>query len=113
KMRLAIANRGEVAVRIIRACQELGIESVLLHATLDQKTLAWRLADETVELPGDRLEETYLNADRLLEAAQIAKADAVHPGFGFLSEDADFAQATADAGLKFIGPDVQAMRLTS
>jgi acetyl-CoA carboxylase biotin carboxylase subunit len=108
--KLAIANRGEVAVRIIRACRELGIQSVLLHSEADVKTLAYRLADERVCIGPAPVGESYLSISRNIEAAVAAKAQAIHPGFGFLSENADFAQACVDNKLIFVGPSPSAIR---
>ena len=102
--RIAIANRGEVAVRIIRACQELKVKAILLHSEVDINTLAYRIADETVCIGPSELNESYLNIDNNIQAALSAKADAVHPGFGFLSENADFAKACEQNRLIFIGP---------
>lgn len=110
-MRVAIANRGEVAVRIIRACQELGHRSIVLHSIADKNSLACRLADETVELPGKTLLESYLNIEAVVRAAKQAKAELLHPGFGFLSENADFAAAVSAAGIVFVGPPPEATRL--
>ncbi|HEX4923468.1 MAG TPA: biotin carboxylase N-terminal domain-containing protein, partial [Bdellovibrionales bacterium] len=107
---LAIANRGEVAVRIIRACQELGIRSVLLHSEADTKSLAYRLADERVCIGPAPVGESYLSIERNIEAALAAKAHAVHPGFGFLSENADFAQACLDNKIIFVGPSPDSIR---
>src|SRR6186713_542776 len=91
--KLAIANRGEVAVRIIRAAKELGISTVLLHSEADVESLAYRLADERVLVGGSPVSESYLNIERNILAAKSANVDAIHPGFGFLSENADFAEA--------------------
>lgn len=102
--RLAIANRGEVAVRIIRACRELGIRSILLHSEADKKSVAYRMADETVFIGPSPVSESYLNIRANIEGALSAKADAIHPGFGFLSENADFARAVETAGMIFVGP---------
>jgi 3-methylcrotonyl-CoA carboxylase alpha subunit len=102
--KVAIANRGEVAVRIIRACHELGMEAVLLHSSADTGTLAYRLADETVCVGEPPSSASYLNIEANVRGAQSGGADAVHPGFGFLSENPNFAQAVADAGMTFIGP---------
>ncbi len=102
--RVAIANRGEVAVRIIRACQELGIEAVLLHSAPDEHSIAYRLADETVCIGEAPSSESYLNINANIQGALSAGCDAIHPGFGFLSENADFAQAVEDAGMVFVGP---------
>lgn len=109
--KIAVANRGEVAVRIIRACQELGIETVLLHSTVDAQTLAYRIADETVCIGEAASSSSYLNIDATVNGAKSAGADAIHPGFGFLSENADFAQKVADAGMVFIGPTPANIRL--
>lgn len=109
--RIAIANRGEVAVRIIRACEELGLESVLLHSEVDSGTRAFRLADKTICVGPASTTESYLNIKANVEAALAMGADAVHPGFGFLSENADFAQSCLDAGLVFIGPSPTATRI--
>ena len=102
--RLAIANRGEVAVRIIRACQDLGIETVLLHSEADVKTKAYRLADHTVCIGPAAVDASYLNIESNVNGALSKGAQAVHPGFGFLSENADFARACEKAGLIFVGP---------
>ncbi|MCX7977840.1 MAG: ATP-grasp domain-containing protein [Bdellovibrionaceae bacterium] len=108
--RLAIANRGEVAVRIIRACQEMGIETVLLHSEADVRTRAWRMADKTICIGPAPSSESYLNIEANIRGAIAGGAQAVHPGFGFLSENADFAQACADAGLIFVGPSPDSIR---
>ncbi len=109
--KLAVANRGEVAVRIIRAAQELGIETVLLHSEADVASLAYRLADECVLIGGAPAAESYLNIEMNINAAVAAGADAVHPGFGFLSENADFATAVEDARMIFVGPSPESIRL--
>ncbi len=108
--KIAIANRGEVAVRIIHACQELGIRTVLLHSEADQGSRAWRLADERVCIGPAPTAESYLRIDRNIEGAIAAGAQAIHPGFGFLSENADFAAACEKAGLIFIGPRAETIR---
>lgn len=108
--RIAIANRGEVAVRIIRACEELGIESVLLHSEVDVNTRAYRMATHRVCVGPAPTNESYLKIESNILAAQSAGAEAVHPGFGFLSENADFAEACEKAGLVFIGPPAAAIR---
>lgn len=108
--KLAIANRGEVAVRIIRACEELGISSVLLHSEPDRETWAYRLADETRCIGPAPSAESYLSIPNVINGALSAGADAIHPGFGFLSENADFAQAVLDAGLIFVGPSPTSIR---
>ncbi len=108
--RLAIANRGEVAVRIIKACEELGIETVLLHSDADVNSRAHRLADYKVCIGGSMPSESYLNIKSNINGALAKGADAIHPGFGFLSENADFARACIDAGLIFVGPSEAAIR---
>ena len=109
--RVAIANRGEVAVRIIHACEELGLETVLLHSDADINSRAYRLATKSICIGPAPTAESYLNIAANIDAALAAGADAVHPGFGFLSENADFAQACEKAGLIFIGPSSDSIRL--
>lgn len=107
---VAIANRGEVAVRIIKACEELGLATVLLHSEADVNSRAYRMATKTICIGPSPTNESYLNIKSNIQGALGAGADAVHPGFGFLSENADFAQACVDAGLIFIGPSASAIR---
>ncbi|MFI5794163.1 biotin carboxylase N-terminal domain-containing protein [Streptomyces sp. NPDC051677] len=104
-----VANRGEIACRIVRTCGELGIRTVAVHSDADERALHARVADTAVRLPGAAPAETYLRADLIVKAAVAAGADAVHPGYGFLSENADFARAVLDAGLVWIGPPPQAI----
>ncbi|MEU2774697.1 biotin carboxylase N-terminal domain-containing protein [Streptomyces sp. NPDC007162] len=106
---LLVANRGEIACRIFRTCAELGIRTVAVHSDADENALHARLADTAVRLPGATPADTYLRADLLVKAAVTAGADAVHPGYGFLSENADFARAVIDAGLFWIGPPPEAI----
>ncbi|MEV0638774.1 biotin carboxylase N-terminal domain-containing protein [Streptomyces sp. NPDC050619] len=101
---LLVANRGEIACRIFRTCHELGIRTVAVHSDADENALHARVADTTVRLPGAAPADTYLRGDLIVKAAVTAGADAVHPGYGFLSESADFARAVLDAGLTWIGP---------
>lgn len=105
--KLLIANRGEIAVRIIRAARDYGVASVALYSDADARSLHAELADEAYGLGPGRPAETYLNIEKILEIARRAGADAVHPGYGFLSERAEFAQAVIDAGLTWIGPAPQ------
>ena len=106
-----IANRGEIAVRIIRACRDAGLRSIAVYADGDIDALHCRLADEAFALSGTTPGQTYLDAGKLLAVASRSGADAVHPGYGFLSENADFAQAVVDAGRTWIGPPAAAIRL--
>ena len=104
-----IANRGEIALRIIRACRELGLCSVAVHSTADADGLWVRKADAAVEIGQPAARHSYLNVDALLEAARSGGADAVHPGYGFLSENAGFARRVAEAGLVWVGPTAEAI----
>ncbi len=106
-----VANRGEIAVRVIRACRELGIETVQAFSAADRDSLPVRMADRSICIGGATPAESYLNRNALIQAAQMAKVDAVHPGYGFLSENAEFAQAVLDAGLTYIGPEPSSIRL--
>ncbi|AOR33670.1 acety-l/propionyl-CoA carboxylase subunit alpha [Streptomyces fodineus] len=106
---LLVANRGEIACRIIRTCRELGIRTVAVHSDADENALHARVADTAVRLPGAAPAETYLRGDLIVKAALAAGADAVHPGYGFLSENPGFARAVLDAGLTWIGPPPEAI----
>ena len=108
---LFIANRGEIAVRIIRAARELGIRTIQAYSQADADSLAVRLADEAVEIGPPQAAKSYLNMEAILEAARRSGAEAVHPGYGFLAESADFADAVELAGLIFVGPKAETIRL--
>ena len=109
--RILIANRGEIAVRIIRACQELDIETVAVYSDADANALHVRLADMAVNVGPEDALESYLNKPAILKAARETHADAIHPGYGFLSEDADFAEQVTEAGITWIGPMPETIRL--
>lgn len=103
--KILIANRGEIAMRIVRACRELGIKTVAVHSLVDENLMHVRFADESVCIGGNQSAESYLNIAAILSAAELTGADAIHPGVGFLSENAKFAQIVCDHGIKFIGPE--------
>jgi acetyl-CoA carboxylase, biotin carboxylase subunit len=102
--KILIANRGEIALRIIRACREMGIQSVVVHSTVDASAMAVRLADESVCIGPPAAKDSYLNIPSILSAASVTGADAIHPGYGFLSENEQFARMVAEHGFVFIGP---------
>ena len=109
--KILIANRGEIALRVLRACQELGIPTVAVHSTADADAMHVRLADESVCIGPPPAKDSYLNIPALLAACEITGADAVHPGYGFLSENARFAEILAEHGIQFIGPKAEHIRL--
>src|SRR5258708_12343441 len=109
--KVLVANRGEIAVRVIRACRELGIPSAAVYSDADRAALHVLMADEAYSVGAAAAAESYLNVSKILEVAKRCGADAIHPGYGFLSENAKFAQACAGAGIKFIGPSAASMEM--
>src|SRR5450755_2206450 len=109
--KILIANRGEIAVRVIRACHEMGIAAVAVYSDVDRASLHVRKADEAYPIGAPVASESYLNIQKILDVAKRSGAEAIHPGYGFLSENAKFARACADAGVKFIGPTPHSMNL--
>jgi acetyl-CoA carboxylase biotin carboxylase subunit len=108
--KILIANRGEIALRIVRACRELGIKTLAVYSEADVQSLHVQLADEAICIGGPKSSDSYLKADRIISAAEIADVDAIHPGYGFLSENADFAEQCESCNIKFIGPKSNAIR---
>lgn len=109
--KIVIANRGEIALRILRACKELGIETVAVHSDVDKDLLHVRLADETVCIGPANAQKSYLNIPAIISAAEITDAVAIHPGYGFLAENAEFAEIVEQSGFRFIGPKADTIRL--
>src|SRR5437868_4804755 len=108
--KVLVANRGEIAVRIIRACKELGISTVIAHSEVDRDSLGVLLADESICIGPAASERSYLNIANVVSAAQIAKAEAIHPGYGFLAENAYLAEVCEEVGITFIGPRPASIR---
>ncbi|MCK5174363.1 MAG: ATP-grasp domain-containing protein, partial [Planctomycetes bacterium] len=109
--RILIANRGEIALRIIRACRELGIESVAVYSEADRDAEYLKLADDSICIGPASAAQSYLNIPRIISAAEIADVEAIHPGYGFLAENAHFAEICQECGIVFIGPSAESMRL--
>ncbi|HRK75471.1 MAG TPA: biotin carboxylase N-terminal domain-containing protein, partial [Rhodothermales bacterium] len=109
--KVLIANRGEIALRVIRTCAEMGIKTVAVFSTADRESLPVRFADEAVCIGPPASKESYLRMDRIISAAEVTGADAIHPGYGFLSENSEFSAICQDHGLKFIGPSPESIDL--
>jgi len=109
--KVLIANRGEIALRIVRACRELGIKTLAVYSEADVQSLHVQLADEAICIGGPKSADSYLRADRIISAAEIADVDAIHPGYGFLSENAKFAEQCESCNIKFIGPKSKSIKL--
>jgi acetyl-CoA carboxylase biotin carboxylase subunit len=102
--KILIANRGEIALRILRACRELGVKTVAIHSTVDRNLKHVRLSDESICIGNAPSAESYLNIPAIISAAEISGVEAIHPGYGFLAENADFAERVENSGFVFIGP---------
>ena len=109
--KILIANRGEIALRIIWACRELDIATVAVHSEADSDSLHVKFADEDICIGPARSQDSYLNVTRILSAAEITQADAIHPGYGFLAESAHFAEVSQACRVRFIGPSPEVIRL--
>src|SRR3984957_13286645 len=109
--KILIANRGEIALRIVRACRELGIKTLAVYSEADVQSLHVQLADEAICIGGPRSSDSYLRADRIISAAEIADVDAIHPGYGFLSKNAKFAEQCESCNIKFIGPKSKSIKM--
>src|SRR5688500_5597721 len=108
--KVLIANRGEIALRIVRACRELGIKTLAVYSEADVQSLHVQLADEAICIGGNKSADSYLRADRIISAAEIADVDAIHPGYGFLS-NAKFAEQCESCNIKFIGPKSKSIKM--
>src|SRR2546428_10171102 len=108
--KILIANRGEIALRIIRTCKEMGIRTVAVHSTADADSLHVRFADQAVCIGPAPSKDSYLNIPRLMSAADVTQCDAIHPGYGFLAENVEFAEVITKSGITFIGPSPDNMR---
>jgi len=109
--KILIANRGEIALRIVRACRELGIKTLAVYSEADVQSLHVQLADEAICIGGPKSSDSYLRAERIISAAEIADVDAIHPGYGFLSENSKFAEQCESCNIKFIGPKAQSIKI--
>src|SRR6476659_10199196 len=109
--KILIANRGEIALRVICACKELGVKTVAVYSDADRNSLHVRFADEAICIGPPRSSESYLNIPAVISAAEIANVDAIHPGYGLLSENANFAEVCETCGIKFIGPPPEVIRM--
>src|SRR5471030_1026530 len=109
--KILIANRGEIALRVIRACRELGIKTIAVYSEADEQSLHVQLADEAICIGPAPSKESYLRPERIIAAAEISDVDAIHPGYGFLAENATFAEMCEKANIKFIGPKASGINL--
>src|SRR5215211_6223787 len=107
--RILVANRGEIALRVIRACRDLGVEVAVVYSEADRDAPYLKLADQAICIGPPVAAESYLKIPRIIAAAEVANADAIHPGYGFLSENSDFARKCRDSAFEFIGPPAEAM----
>ena len=109
--KILVANRGEIAVRIIRACKEWGIATVAVHSDVDSDSMHVRLADESICIGSRQPQNSYLNISSIMSAVDLTGADAIHPGYGFLSENSNFAEVVGKHGIKFIGPKPEIIKM--
>ena len=109
--KILIANRGEIALRIVRACRELGIKTLAVYSEADVQSLHVQLADEAICIGGPKSADSYLRVERIISAAEIADVDAIHPGYGFLSENHKFAEQCEQCNIKFIGPKSHSIKI--